>query len=60
MNAMSDGAGFRLDHDGLKFRHGFGRIDLLLHVIERHAQAIGDLRQELFHFARDRRATAGR
>ena len=39
-------AGFRFDHDRLEFRHGPGSFNLLLHIIERHAQAIGDLRQE--------------
>ena len=38
--------GLGLDNDGLEVRQEFGRLDLLLHVIERQAQPIGDLRQQ--------------
>src|SRR6266478_4217507 len=43
------GARFRLDNDGLEFRHGLGRIDLLLQFVQRHAQAVGDLREQPLH-----------
>ena len=42
-------AGFRFDHDRLELRHGPGSFNLLLHILQRHAQTVGNLRQELLH-----------
>jgi len=39
------GAGSGFDNDGLEFRAWLGRIDLLLQFVQRHAQAVGDLRE---------------
>ena len=46
------GRRFRLDHDGLKMRKRFGGLELLLNVIHRQVQPVGNLRQQMIELDR--------